>query len=559
MLKNIVVAGYPKSGTTYLTKLLSDLLDSPIEGFLDQPSHEEIAKTKNKFATSEYGIYKAHQTINDLRISKTKIFRTIYIVRDPRDVIISGANFFNKPKHQLLYPVGVRDSLEAMTKNVIYGGRLPWCQTKWSEHVIEYLRPSSDKIILRYEDLINDPLSSLKKISKFLNVSKKDNELNSIIKDNDIEKKRNEAILENNEKYLRYLGKGKVGEWKTTLTEKQIDEVERHLHSVMTVLNYEINTKSDKRIDSLSVKKIYRKEKYVLCRPQGGLNDMLCQIEKCCQYAEQNNRTVIVDSNYFASSNFNDDLDKYFYSKQTKLFLSIRNYSEVIEGMSVFPHNLMGKINSYDAYYNLDKRSFCDKINNQPLTFDFNRSYVEDVLIHHTGGGGSLSKEMMLRMGLNKNILKELLTRVKSIKSGWVGVHVRNTDYESNYIELINFLQKQNFEKIFLATDSAEVKRAFKSSLVNKKIYSFASFLSEDGSPIHKNARHKTDIFNRNQDAILDLLMLALSQKLYFTQIKKTETSGSYSGYSILAQNLWKSKIYLKYLLNDDGVRFGLN
>jgi hypothetical protein len=34
----------------------------------------------------------------------------------------------------------------------------------------------------------------------------------------------------------------------------------------------------------------------LVCRPQGGLKDMLCQIEQCCRYAERFDRTVLVET-----------------------------------------------------------------------------------------------------------------------------------------------------------------------------------------------------------------------------------------------------------------------
>ena len=38
----------------------------------------------------------------------------------------------------------------------------------------------------------------------------------------------------------------------------------------------------------------YHIEKYVLCRPDAGLNFMLCQIETAYQYAERTDRVVVV-------------------------------------------------------------------------------------------------------------------------------------------------------------------------------------------------------------------------------------------------------------------------
>src|SRR5947209_3468047 len=73
----------------------------------------------------------------------------------------------------------------------------------------------------------------------------------------------------------------------------------------------------------LTRRSLLSKDRLLLCRPQGGLNDMLCQIEKCCQYADRVGRTVIVDTDYARSApaTFKDHLSKYFVSLRVGLVL----------------------------------------------------------------------------------------------------------------------------------------------------------------------------------------------------------------------------------------------
>ena len=42
--------------------------------------------------------------------------------------------------------------------------------------------------------------------------------------------------------------------------------------------------------------------KYLLCRPRGGLNDTLNQIELCWRYSEIYNRILIIDTEYLIST-----------------------------------------------------------------------------------------------------------------------------------------------------------------------------------------------------------------------------------------------------------------
>ena len=78
-------------------------------------------------------------------------------------------------------------------------------------------------------------------------------------------------------------------------------------------------------------------QRLLLCRPQGGLNDMLCQVEACCRYGERSGRSVIVDTNYAGSTYFRDDLRNYFRSRHGKLILGLDDPSS-LDGATVFPH-----------------------------------------------------------------------------------------------------------------------------------------------------------------------------------------------------------------------------
>ena len=64
------------------------------------------------------------------------------------------------------------------------------------------------------------------------------------------------------------------------------------------------------------------KEKFLLCRPQGGLNDTLCQIELCWRYAARFNRTLIIDAR---KSGLHADFSEFFQQKKAsnKILLDV--------------------------------------------------------------------------------------------------------------------------------------------------------------------------------------------------------------------------------------------
>lgn len=300
-------------------------------------------------------------------------------------------------------------------------------------------------------------------------------------------------------------------------------------------------------------------QRFVLCRPQGGLNDMLCQIEKCCRYAETTARTVVVDTAYIHSDYFKDDFSRYFSSKQKRLIFSIGDQAADMDAMQVYPEILQGRLYSYEVHFDGKILAFCDTASGQPITFDFKRDHAQPLLVHHQAGGGSLSHSALLRLSLDRSLVDELMARIRTMGGPWIGVHIRDTDYSTGYESLLQQLKKVSAKRIFLATDSLQVRQRVESELKNTAVYSFSRRLSADGKPLHKmRGMDDSDVFASNRDAILDLLMLALSTKLLFKKIEPNAYGVSHSGYSVLAHHLWSSKIVLRHVISDPRIEFGL-
>jgi hypothetical protein len=299
-------------------------------------------------------------------------------------------------------------------------------------------------------------------------------------------------------------------------------------------------------------------KKILLCRPQGGLNDMLCQIEKCCRYAEQTSRVVIVDTNYKNARHFKDDLKKYFTSNFPDLILSAEGYSAALNEMNVFPEFLAGRIGDYTTARDPESRLECEIASQLPVTFDFSRDYQHQLLVHHQSGGGEISIFALMRMRAQAAIVNELHRRVSMIGVPYSAIHIRHTDYKTNYRNVLEELKNSPEEPLFVATDNRKVLEEFQSGLGVERVFSFSAPSLSNGKPIHTLELSETDTFSRNQDAILDLFMLALSKKLYLLKLenKRDTTFSEYSGFSRLARNLWSSKEMLKRVISRSEKRF---
>jgi hypothetical protein len=294
---------------------------------------------------------------------------------------------------------------------------------------------------------------------------------------------------------------------------------------------------------------LHGEKRYLLCRPQGGLNDQLTQIGLCCRYADATDRTVIVDTNFKFATTFHDEFSRYFRSRQANLILSTRGLALDLDTLTTVPTSIEGRVSRYKPVYDTETRRFLDMLTRQPISFDMQRDHPQALLVHHQFGLIGHSLSALQRLTLTDLMADELLARLKRVDGPYVGVHIRHTDYRSRYRAGLRRLKKSPIERIFVATDSQAVLNEFIAELGTKRVISFSRAISTDGRPIHHEQLADDATFARNRDAILDLLMLALSSELVLFELEPNKSGTRHSGFSILAKQLQAAKPTLAALL----------
>lgn len=287
-------------------------------------------------------------------------------------------------------------------------------------------------------------------------------------------------------------------------------------------------------------------ERFLLCRPQGGLNDILSNIDKARLYADKFNRTLIVDTNFVNSDNVLGDFSDYFRST-ANIVLNARPLQNKLRDMTVFPACVAKQLESYRAYFD-PVRNFVERTTGQIISFRFDLDYSEQLLVHHACGGSNFGMRALSGLQLNEVITVELIRRLNIINGPYIGVHIRNTDYRTDYLRHINSLIPKiaawDCKNLFVATDNIECVKYCTKLFSSLNVFSF-SWLPEIAHPLHyyPDASRRFEI---TTDAILDLLMLALSKHLSAIPILPTggfcvQISGvsvHLSGFSLLAHCL---------------------
>jgi hypothetical protein len=288
-------------------------------------------------------------------------------------------------------------------------------------------------------------------------------------------------------------------------------------------------------------------ERLLLCRPQGGLNDMLCQIERARLYAERFDRTVVVDTNHPRALFFRDIFSNYFTSRDARLLLNPADAPGCLDEIDVFPTFLKGRLRFYDTRFETSVWQYVDTEVGEPVTFDFEQDYPQRLIVHHADGGGDRSLGALARLGLQGGLREELSRRRALAGRRYSAVHVRQTDYRSGY-ESLTAEQIDPIDPLFVATDNPRIVAHFRALIGADRVLSFANLPHEDGWPLHQ-VRDLDDCAERNRDAILDLLMLALATRFYILPLRPNAHGAKYSGYTMLAAKLRDSPGVLSGLI----------
>lgn len=231
-MKNIVVVGYPKSGCTWTTRLVAELVGCPVAGFW-QSTKTEIAVEGTK-RVSPFRCYKSHHQWHELEANPAaRADHVIYVLRDPRDIALSAASHFifhRFGKHRVwehaarlrklyahtLYPFLVRHDfrLAKMTGALLAGDPAVhnWVRVSWQGH----LRPfaAAGVPIVRYEDLLRAPEDEAGKLLRHLGVERMPNEIAAAVQRQSFAQKKI-ALLQGGERgKARFLRLGQSGRWR---------------------------------------------------------------------------------------------------------------------------------------------------------------------------------------------------------------------------------------------------------------------------------------------------------------------------------------------------------
>jgi len=184
-------------------------------------------------------------TINNHKFTnKQNTAGIIYIVRDPRDIVISYSHHLNQTYDQVID--GMLDSKNQELAQVKKEKFPSTILGKWSDHYNSWKNYGSENFLLiKYEDMLFDDIKIFRKILEYLNNTTgllfDQSKMLKAIENTSFEKLQNQEKkfgFNEHTKSTLFFRNGKIGDWKGKLSLKQVKRIEEGFNKEMKELGY---------------------------------------------------------------------------------------------------------------------------------------------------------------------------------------------------------------------------------------------------------------------------------------------------------------------------------
>lgn len=218
--------------------------------------HLKIKDKSNLNFKEDFTFYKSHNIINSYNgyeyVNNKQIRGIIYLVRDPRDIVLSWQNFDKTSiENSVKFITNEKSAItwsdhdhSTLPKNVEPKVLI----SSWKNHVNSIIlkKHIMPVLIIRFEDLITNKIFILEKIIKFfeqefkIKVLNSKEKINNIMETSKFEKLQEKEINSNFRESGKslFFNRGKVGYWNSNLDKKFVKIIEKSFNKEMKILKY---------------------------------------------------------------------------------------------------------------------------------------------------------------------------------------------------------------------------------------------------------------------------------------------------------------------------------
>ncbi len=245
---DIFLVSFPKSGNTWTRFLLANLR------FPDEPATwaniNRLIPDPTGTAKRDFDRMRRPRIIKSHECFDPRYPRVIYIVRDPRDVVLSQYHY-----HRKIRKLDDESPLEQFVTRFLAGETCP--HGSWGQNIATWLYTSEDGsrfLLLRYEDLVADTARELTKVAAFLQLSAGPEQIAQAVERSSadrmrqMEKKQTDKneLVKGSRKDLSFVRAAGSGGWRSELPAPMVARIEAAWGPLMQRLGYELSTQAPK-------------------------------------------------------------------------------------------------------------------------------------------------------------------------------------------------------------------------------------------------------------------------------------------------------------------------
>lgn len=165
----------------------------------------------------------------------------VYITRDPRDVAVSFAYHWNQSVDKTI--AMMNDPLSMMWNSRKAPSRqLPQHLSTWSRHVESWLDAPIPRLLLKYEDMLFEPVATFNVAARFLGFTSTPANIEAAVEAVRFDHLRaaedRDGFRERQPNQERFFRRGIAGGWQDSLTAAQVKRIEADHGTVMRRLGY---------------------------------------------------------------------------------------------------------------------------------------------------------------------------------------------------------------------------------------------------------------------------------------------------------------------------------
>jgi hypothetical protein len=229
---DVFVGSYPRSGSTWLSFMLLEILAGQASGFANTNEMLPDVGKHEAGATVLPGNGRLIKTHEPFRAEYRK---AIYLVRDPRDVALSEFAYQTA--------LGVeKNDFDTYIERFLRTGVNPF--GSWIDHANSWMNAAEAQrgqiLHVNFEELKQKPQEQLGRIVDFLHMPEVKERIPGAIENNSLArmKEKEKANPQRASAKGRFIRSGSAGGWRASFTERQAQLVQQYAGSLMARLGY---------------------------------------------------------------------------------------------------------------------------------------------------------------------------------------------------------------------------------------------------------------------------------------------------------------------------------